>query len=238
MPWRFLTRSRSPWYSAAPLRAVRTRPQDPQHGRKNNCQPQLRAGERASRHGCDSVSRPNRALARRYARALLDVAGKGGREAVLALRDELKVFVPQLVGHPQLQLALAHPALRAEQKRRLVQTLADHAGTTSLAKRLLELLSTRDRLSLLPDVAEAYAELANAAHGVVAADVVSAVPLAAAQRKALEAALKGSAESVELSTRVEPVLVGGLVVRAFGRTYDGSVREHLAALKRRLAAAS
>ena len=56
--------------------------------------------------------------------------------------------------------------------------------------------------------------------------------------KALEAALKGAFTSVELRTSVEPALVGGLVVRAFGRTYDGSVREHLAALRRRLAATS
>lgn len=216
---------------------VRKRPQDPHHGRKTR-KPQLRAGERAPRHGRDAVSRPPRSLARRYARALLEVASAEGGERALALRDELRAFVPQLDAHPQLRLALAHPALGAEQKRRLMLALADAAKVTPLVKRLVELLSTRDRLALLPDVVEAYAELANAAHGVVAAEVASAVPLRAEQKQALEAALKGALASVELRTRVEPLLVGGLVVRAFGRTYDGSVREHLAALRRRLAASS
>ena len=193
-------------------------------------------GERAARHGRDAVSRPPRSIARRYARALLDVANEGGRRGVLALRDELRAFVPQL-DHPQLRMALAHPALGAEPKRRLMLALAEAAKVTPLVKRLVELLSARDRLVLLPDVAEAYADLANAAHGVVAAEVASAVPLGAERRKALETALKGKAKSVELRTRVEPGLVGGLVVRAFGRTYDGSVREQLAALRRRLAAA-
>jgi len=182
------------------------------------------------------VKRPPRFLARRYARALLDVANEGGRRGVLALRDELRAFVSQL-DKPQLKRALAHPALGAEPKRRLMLALAKAAKLKPLAKRLVELLSTRDRLSLLPDVAEAFAELANAAHGVVAAEVTSAVPLGAVQKKALEAALKGSGASVELITTVEPALVGGLVVRAFGRTYDGSVREQLKALKRRLATA-
>lgn len=182
------------------------------------------------------MSRPQRALSRRYARALLAVAGDSGGDAVLALRDELAGFVPQLGSHPQLQLALAHPALKAEQKRRLVLALADAAQATPLVKRLVTLLGTRDRLSLLPEVSEAYAELANAAHGVVAAEVASAVPLEAAQKQALETAIKGAATSVLLRTRVEPALVGGLVVRAFGRTYDGSVRTRLAALRRRLAA--
>jgi F-type H+-transporting ATPase subunit delta len=166
------------------------------------------------------------------------VASASGGKGALALRDELRAFVPQLDVHPQLRRALAHPALAAEQKRRLMLALADAAQVTPLVKRLLELLSTRDRLALLPDVVEAYAELYGAAHGVVAAEAISAVPLAEEQRKALEAALKGAYSGVELRTRVDPALVGGLVVRAFGRTYDGSVREHLAALRRRLAASS
>jgi F-type H+-transporting ATPase subunit delta len=183
------------------------------------------------------MSRPNRALARRYARALVEVAGDSGRDAVLALRDELMAFVPQLTGHEQLQLALAHPALRAEQKERLMLKLAERAQASALVVKLLRLLGARDRLALLPEVAEAYAALANAVHGVVAAEVVSAAPLVAAQREALAAALKGEAASVELRERVDPALVGGLVVTALGRTYDGSVRARLAALRRRLAAA-
>lgn len=189
-------------------------------------------------HGRDAVSRAPRSLARRYARALLYVASQGGGRDALALRDELRAFAEALDGHPQLRLALAHPTLAAEQKRRVVVALADAARLTPLAKRLLELLSSRGRLALLPDVAEAYADLANAAHGVVAAEATSALPLAAEQKRALETALKGAAASVELRTRVEPAIIGGLVVRAFGRTYDGSVREHLAALRRRLAASS
>jgi F-type H+-transporting ATPase subunit delta len=184
------------------------------------------------------MSRAPRSLARRYARALAGVAGAEGGERALALRDELRAFVPQLERHTQLRQALAHPALAAEQKRRLLLALADAAKLTPLVKRLVELLSTRDRLALLPDVVEAYAEIANAAHGVVAAEVASAVPLVAEQKRALETALKGTAASVELRTRVEPALVAGLVVHAFGRTYDGSVRQQLAALRRRLATSS
>ena len=182
------------------------------------------------------MSRPPPRLARRYARALLDVAGTGGQKAVLALRDELRAFASQIGGHPRLRLALAHPALGAEQKRRVVQALAEAAKAGPLVKRLVALLGARARLPLLGDVAEAYADLANAAHGVVAAEVVSAVPLADRHKKALEAALAAGAASVELRTQVEPALLGGLLVRVGGRTYDGSVREQLAALRRRLAA--
>jgi len=177
-----------------------------------------------------------RSLARRYARALVEVAAAEGRAAALALRDELRGFVPQLLAHPQLQQALAHPALGAEPKRRLVLALADAAKLPPLARRLVEQLGARDRLSLLPDVAAAYAELANAAFGVVAAEVVSAAPLADAQKQALARALAGGGQEVELATSVDPALLGGVVVRAHGRTYDGSVRARLEALRQRLAA--
>ncbi len=171
------------------------------------------------------------ALARRYARALLQAAGGEAR----ALRDELRVFGPLVEGHRELRRALFDPALGSETRRRLLAAIAERAGASPLLRRLLDLLAVRDRVSLLPHVIEAYAELANAAHGVVSAEVVSAVPLAEVQRQYLAAALGGV---VELRSRVDPDLVGGVLVRVGGTTYDGSVRTRLAALRRRLASAS
>lgn len=174
-----------------------------------------------------------RVLARRYARALLDVAGREGATTALALRDELRALAPLVSGHAGLRRALLHPGLGAERRRRVLAALAERAGASVLLRRLLDLLASRDRVALLPDVVEAYAELANASWGIVSAEAVSAVALPEAQGRALAAALGGA---VELRTRVDPALVGGLLVRVGGRTYDGTVRARLAALRRRLAA--
>jgi F-type H+-transporting ATPase subunit delta len=176
-----------------------------------------------------------RALARRYARALLDVGGRPGREAALALRDELRSFAAIVSGHAELRRALEHPGVGADERRRVLAAVADAAGASALLRRLVDLLAARDRLSLLPDVAEAYAEAANAAHGVVSAEVGSAVALAEPQERALAGAL---GEAVELRAHVEPELLGGLLVRVGGMTYDGTVRARLAALRRCLAASS
>jgi F-type H+-transporting ATPase subunit delta len=180
------------------------------------------------------VSGAPRALARRYARALLDVAAGQGRDATLALRDELRTLSALVSGHAELQQALRHPGLGGERRRRVLAAVAETAGSTTLVRRLVDLLAARDRLGHLPDVADAYAEAANGAHGVVSAEAASAVPLGDTQRRALAAAL---GETVELRTRVEPALVGGVLVRVGGRTYDGTVRARLSALRRRLAAA-
>jgi F-type H+-transporting ATPase subunit delta len=174
------------------------------------------------------VTRAPRALARRYARCLLEVAGA----EALALRDELRDFSLLVLDHTELRRALLDPGVGAARKRGLLAAVAERAGASPLLRRFVDLVASRDRVGLLPDVVEAYAELANASRGVVSAEVLSAVPLAEAQRRALAAALGGT---VELRSRVDPDLVGGLVVRVGGTTYDGSVRTRLAALKRRLA---
>jgi F-type H+-transporting ATPase subunit delta len=174
------------------------------------------------------------ALARRYARALLEVADAQGGNAALALRDELREFEPLLQGSAELRGALLHPGVSAEQKRRLLAAIAERAGASPLLVRLLDLLGIRDRASLLPDVVRAYAELANARRGVVSAEVASAVPLPEHQRRALAAALGGGGAGVELQARVAPELLGGIVVRTGGRTYDGTVRTALTTLRRRL----
>ena len=174
-----------------------------------------------------------RALARRYARALLDVAERQGPNAALALRDELRAFAPIVAGHAELQRALVHPGVGSEAKRRLLAAVAEQAGASTLLRRLLEVLAERDRAALLGDVVEAYARLANAAQGIVSAEAVSAITLPDAQRRALAAAL---GDAVELRTRVEPQVLGGLLVRVAGKTYDGTVRTRLDSLRRRLAA--
>ena len=178
-----------------------------------------------------------RALARRYARALLDVAAHQGAQVPLALRDELRAFAPLLTGHAELRQALQQPGLGAEPRRRVLAALADRAGASVLLRKLVEVLASRDRTALLPDIAEAYAELANAARGVVMAEAVSAVALPDAQARALAVALGGPSGPAELRCRVDPELVGGLLVQVGGQTYDGTVRTHLATLRRRLAAA-
>ncbi len=178
-----------------------------------------------------------RSLARRYARALHDVALPAGPDVPLALRDELSRLATLVGGHAELRRTLENPALGTEPRRRVILAIADRTGASPLLRRLLELLAARDRANLLPDIASAFADVANAARGVVSAEAVCAVSPTESQTRALAAALGGPAGPAELRTRVDPELIGGLLVRVGGRTYDGTVRTRLAALRRRLAAA-
>jgi F-type H+-transporting ATPase subunit delta len=174
--------------------------------------------------------------ARRYARALLDVSLEKKADAG-RLRAALDAAAQTLVAHADLRQVLAHPAVAVEKKKAIVEKL--FGGEPELLRRLLNLLVARDRILLLPRVAELYAALYNAQRNVIAAEAVSAVALTDAQQKALaESIKKTTGKDVELTTRVDPALVGGVRVSMAGRVYDGSVRAQLAAMRQHLVAGS
>ena len=175
-----------------------------------------------------------RASAARYARALLDVAIK---ESSTEQADrELNAFVDLLRQHPELQRALVHPSVNAAAKRAVVQQLLDRLQPTSPAGKLLLMLADRDRLVLLQEVAEVYRERLNEQQRIVRAEVTTAEPLAdahAAQLRERLAAATG--QTVTLTTKVDPSIIGGMVTRIGSTVYDGSVATQLQSIKQQLA---
>jgi F-type H+-transporting ATPase subunit delta len=171
-------------------------------------------------------------VARRYARALLDVAlDQSAAESVeTSLREAAELFTSQV----ELRRVLTHPALSVEKKKKVAEAVWTKAP--ALFKRFLDLIVERDRAALLPAVSAAYLDFWNEHRGVVAAEAFSAMPLAAAQTQALAAAAKALAgREVQIRASVDPELLGGVVLRMSGKTYDASLRTQLRALRARLA---
>jgi F-type H+-transporting ATPase subunit delta len=172
-------------------------------------------------------------VARRYARALLDVAlEKGGAERVAA---SLAGAVQLLADQAELRRVLTHPALSVEKKKKIAEAVWK-AEPDPLFGRLIALLVDRDRMALLPGIHQSFVDLWNQQRGIVSAEAISATPLDAAQQKALTAAATTLAgRTVDLTASVDDGLLGGVVLRMDGRTYDGSIRARLRALRTRLA---
>jgi F-type H+-transporting ATPase subunit delta len=121
----------------------------------------------------------------------------------------------------------------------VLRAVVEKTGGSPLLGRLVALLANRERIGMLGALVQAYSQELGAAQGVVAATAVSAVPLDDSQRDALTRALGASAgKRVELTSQVDPAVLGGLLVRMGGQNYDGTVRGQLLALRRRLAAGS
>ena len=181
----------------------------------------------------------SRSQARQYARALLTVAEERGGDEALRLRGELRELSTLTGKHRALRAALDARGVTLEDRGRALAAIADSAGASPLLSRLLGVLATRDHLSLLPSLAEVYAELVNAAKGIVPVEATGAAELTAEQERALVEVLRAATGSeVAFATKVEPGVLGGLRVKMGGRTYDGTVRAQLQALRRSLASGS
>jgi F-type H+-transporting ATPase subunit delta len=176
------------------------------------------------------MTRDHGGLPRRYARAILDVAKE--QQSVDKVAQDLKDAVALLDGNAELRRILLHGAVRAEKKRGIVAGI----WKEGLVARLLQLLAERGRIEILPALAEHFERAWNESRGIASGEVVSAAPLPEGQQQALSAALgKTLGLRVDLKTRQDPGLLGGVRVSIAGRTYDGSVRAQLRALRERLA---
>jgi F-type H+-transporting ATPase subunit delta len=181
----------------------------------------------------------SRRQARQYARALLEVAEEQGADEALRIRNELREFAALVGEDPRLRAAFDARGVTLADRGRALAAIADGAGASRLLSRLLDVLASRDHLSLLPAVAEIYGELVNASRGIVPVEATGVEELSDEQGKALVAVLRTSTGSeVELTTKVAPEVLGGLRVKMGGRTYDGTVEAQLRALRRSLATGS
>ena len=177
-----------------------------------------------------------RTSAKRYARALLDVALAEADPAVVErqLAEACNVFT----GHAGLWGVMTNPAVPAPKKRAIVDELLPRLDAAPVVAKLLQLLAGRDRLALFPDIVEAYRARLLDHRRVVRAVVTSAVPLDADRAAALERALAGvTGRTVLVSATTDPSIVGGVVAQIGSTVYDGSVRRQLEKMRERLTAA-
>ena len=98
--------------------------------------------------------------------------------------------------------------------------------------KFLGLLAGNGRAAALPAVITAFAKLAADARGAVSAEVTTAIALTAAQAKGVQAALRQSlGKDPEITTRVDPAILGGIKVKVGSRLFDASLKSKLDSLK-------
>jgi F-type H+-transporting ATPase subunit delta len=169
-------------------------------------------------------------IARRYAKALFSLAVEKGR--VEAWSERLLALGKALEAAPELHDVLQSPAYAREQKRAIVQKLAEAAKLDAEPANLLFLLGDRNRLSSLKDVVAAYGELADQELGRLRARVTSAVPLDDAAVLAIAEKLSAATKKKVLVERaVDPAILGGVVAQVGSVVYDGSLRTQLEDLR-------
>jgi F-type H+-transporting ATPase subunit delta len=169
-------------------------------------------------------------VATRYASALFDLARD--ERAVDAVAGDLDRFERLLQESADLQRLVRSPVFTAEQQEGAIDAILTRAGFDGLAANFIRLVAAKRRLFALSDMIRAFRELVMKAKGIVRAEVTLAHQPPDPVMNDITSALRDVARSdVALDVRIDPNLIGGLIVKIGSRMVDASVRSKLNAIR-------
>jgi F-type H+-transporting ATPase subunit delta len=146
--------------------------------------------------------------------------------------DDLRALRGLIDESADLKRLIRSPVLSRADQGKAIAALAEKAGFQALVRNILGLLAKNRRLFVLPDVIEAYLTELAVRRGEVTAEVISAQPLNDAQKQSLDERLRRAVGGkVAIETRVDPSLLGGLIVKLGSRMVDASLSSKLQRLQ-------
>lgn len=169
-------------------------------------------------------------VAGRYAAALFGLAEDQG--ALEAVEADLRTLGVAIAGSDDLRGFLKSPVYGRDDQANAIAAIAKKAELNGLTSNFLALVAKNRRLFALDDMIQAFGALAAQHRGEVFAEAVSAAALNDDQTKALRHEIEAMVgKAVKLKTRVDPELLGGLVVKIGSQMIDASLKTKLNRLK-------
>ncbi len=169
-------------------------------------------------------------VASRYAFALFELAQDSA--AIDAVKADLDRFDTLVAESPDLARLVRSPVFSAGEQLQALSAVLDRAGIGGLAARFLKLVTTNRRLFAAGDMIREYGKLVARHKGEATAEVTVAEQLKDDHVAALRAALKAvSGKDVDLHIKVDPAIIGGLVVKLGSRMVDSSLRTKLNSIR-------
>ncbi|HQB38413.1 MAG TPA: ATP synthase F1 subunit delta [Deltaproteobacteria bacterium] len=165
-------------------------------------------------------------ISKRYAKALVQLGSECGQVEVF--RKELAEMGGMLACSDELRVLFANPAFTVEQKKQVMKDLLTKTSCTGYIANLMLLLVEKGRVSLLSQIVQSYADLADSLSGVITPCIKTAFPLDDSQVASISAALeKRTGKKVVPQVIQEPDLLAGMVVQIGDIVYDTSVKTQL-----------
>jgi len=173
------------------------------------------------------------AISKRYARAIFGLAEEASRARETL--EELTALVKLCADHPELGDALYRPIHPVRERLAVWRALATRMGASPIVKNFCSYLIDKARMGYLPQICEEMALLVDERAGISRGELVAATPLREEELERLRAALSARVgRQLNLSVRVEPELIGGVVAKVGDLVFDGSLRKQLEQLRNNL----
>ncbi|WP_028480597.1 F0F1 ATP synthase subunit delta [Pseudovibrio exalbescens] len=169
-------------------------------------------------------------VALRYASALLELAEE--QNAVAEVEAALDRFDALIKESSDLDRLIKSPVFSADAQTKALTPILEKAGISGLTANFVKLVAKNRRLFAIPGMISAFRSLLAAKRGEVTAEVTSATELSADHTSALREALNASTgKDVNVVVKVDPSIIGGLIVKVGSRMIDTSLRTKLNSLK-------
>lgn len=169
-------------------------------------------------------------MAGRYATALFELALE--EKALDEVRRDLDAFDALLAQSPDLARLVRSPVFGAEEQAKALSAVLKKADIGGLAANFLGVVASNRRLFAVPQMIRAFRALVARHKGEITAEVTVAETLGEDHLKALKGALNTiTGKDVGLDVKVDPAIIGGLVVKLGSRMVDSSLRTKLNSIK-------
>lgn len=170
-------------------------------------------------------------MAGRYANALFELALDN--KAVDAVKKDLDQFDTLVADSADLNRLVRSPVFGADEQLKALSAILTKAGIAGLAANFLRVITTNRRLFAVHDMIRAYRALVARHKGEVTAQVTVAEKLSDKNMDALKGALKSvtGGKDIDLDVKIDPAIIGGLVVKVGSRMVDSSLRTKLNSIK-------
>jgi F-type H+-transporting ATPase subunit delta len=173
---------------------------------------------------------PVSGMAGRYSIALFDLANE--TNTIDTVKTDLERFDKLVAESADLQRLVRSPVFSADEQAQALSAVLELAEIGGLAAKFLNLVTAKRRLFAVRDMIKGFRELVAKHKGEATAEVTVAEQLKDEHIEALRAALKQvSGKDVGLDIKIDPAIIGGLVVKLGSRMVDTSLRTKLNAIK-------
>jgi len=169
-------------------------------------------------------------LAERYAAALFELADE--RHALDEVAGDLHELRTMLGASGDLMRLVRSPVLSREEQGKAIEALAEQAALSKLTRDFLAIVARNRRLFAVPAMIEAYLDKLAERRGEITAEVTAAQALSESQQNSLIDQLRRVVGSrVAIDVRIDPSLLGGMIVKIGSRMVDGSLKGQLQRLE-------
>ncbi|MCP8940490.1 F0F1 ATP synthase subunit delta [Alsobacter sp. SYSU M60028] len=166
------------------------------------------------------------AVAGRYATALFELARDAG--AVDAVAADLARFDQLIATQPDVERFVRSPVFSAEEQEKALVPILAALGISGLAANFLRLVAAKRRLFAVRDMVRGFNALVDKSRGVSRAEVTLAETPSARVLADVQQALKDLAgANVAVDVKIDPAIIGGIVVKLGSRMVDASLRTKL-----------